>query len=245
MKDKENRIEIFNADGSIKSKEEFLNDVEAAYDEVSKIVKEETSNLPDTYFGAITDSEYQIDVESTLETFDFTERTIYLTNEITSEIAVSIFEIIRFWNKVDTEDETPVEERYPIKIFINTPGGDLDAVFSIISAIKASETPVHTYNIGTAYSGGFFICICGHKRYALSHTAFMFHEGAAMDGGDAHKFLQRMEFYKFQLARLKTVVLNNTKITNDLYDEHKKDDWFMDQDDAKKYGVIDEIIEKL
>ena len=73
-----NRIEIFNEDGTMKSKEEFLSDVEAAYDEMSKAANT-LSTLPETYFGAITCPECQIDVESTLETFDFTERTIYLT----------------------------------------------------------------------------------------------------------------------------------------------------------------------
>lgn len=245
MKEAESRIEIFNEDGTLKDKEVFLNDVAKAYDEVSNTLSKDTLNLPETYFGAITSPDCQIDVEATLETFDFTERTIYLTEEIKPELAVSIFEIIRFWNKVDKEDEIPVEEREPIKIYINTPGGDLDGVFSIISAIQASVTPVYTYNIGTAYSGGFFICIAGHKRFALSHTSFMFHEGAAMDGGDAHKFFQHVDFYRYQLTRLKAHVLNRTKITSDVYEEHKKDDWFLDQDDAKKYGVIDEIIEKL
>lgn len=245
MAEKEGRIEIFNADGSLKSKEDFMSAVESFYDDAAATLKEEGLGIPDTYFGILTDPECQIDVESTLETFDFTERTIYLTEEIKPELAVSIFEIIRFWNKVDKEDEIPVEEREPIKIYINTPGGDLDGVLSIISAIQASVTPVYTYNIGTAYSGGFFICIAGHKRFALSHTSFMFHEGAAMDGGDAHKFFQHVDFYRYQLTRLKAHVLNSTKITSDLYEEHKKDDWFLDQDDAKKLGVIDEVIEKL
>lgn len=245
MVEKEGRIEIFNADGSLKSKEDFMSAVENFYDDAAATLKEEGLGIPDTYFGILTDPECQIDVESTLETFDFTERTIYLTEEIKPEMAVSIFEIIRFWNKVDKEDEIPIEEREPIKIYINTPGGDLDGVLSIISAIQASVTPVYTYNIGTAYSGGFFICIAGHKRFALSHTSFMFHEGAAMDGGDAHKFFQHVDFYRYQLTRLKAHVLNCTKITSDLYEEHKKDDWFLDQDDAKKLGVIDEVIEKL
>lgn len=245
MVEKEGRIEIFNADGSLKSKEDFMSAVENFYDDAAATLKEEGLEIPDTYFGILTDPECQIDVESTLETFDFTERTIYLTEKIEPEMAVSIFEIIRFWNKVDKEDKIPIEEREPIKIYINTPGGDLDGVLSIISAIQASVTPVYTYNIGTAYSGGFFICIAGHKRFALSHTSFMFHEGAAMDGGDAHKFFQHVDFYRYQLTRLKAHVLNCTKITSDLYEEHKKDDWFLDQDDAKKLGVIDEVIEKL
>ena len=253
MKKKEEQpigaIGLTNKDGSLKDKKDFMKEMEKLYEMVSEEYDDKDEEKEDfsdiSYFSVITDPECAIDVESTLETFDFTERTIYLTEEIKPELAVSIFEIIRFWNKVDSEDEVPVEEREPIKLYINTPGGDLDGVLSIISAIKASRTPVYTYNIGTAYSGGFFICIAGHKRYALSHTSFMFHEGAVMDGGDAHKFFQHVDFYRYQLTRLKAHVINSTNITSDIYEEHKKDDWFMDQDDAKKYGVIDEIIEKL
>ena len=132
MVEKEDRIEIFNADGSLKSKEDFMATVESLYDDAAASLKGNSLGIPDTYFGILTDPECQIDVESTLETFDFTERTIYLTEEIKPEMAVSIFEIIRFWNKVDKEDEIPIEEREPIKIYINTPGGDLDGVLSII-----------------------------------------------------------------------------------------------------------------
>lgn len=242
-------ISILNEDGSLKSKEQFLEDITKLYEKAEKEYKDlENANKDNentSYFDLITDPEIQIDVEQTLETFEFVERTIYLTNEIKTEHANSIFEVIRFWNKVDEEDDIPIEERDPIKIYINTPGGDIDAVFSIISAIKASKTPVHTITIGTGYSGGFFIGICGHKRYGLAHTSYLFHEGAAMDGGDAHKFLQRMEFYKLQLARLKQITLDNTKISNDEYEAHRKDDWFMDPHDAIKYGVIDEIIETI
>jgi ATP-dependent Clp protease protease subunit len=247
MTEKTKGIAIFNEDGTIKDKKEFLKTVEELYDSVSEEINEteEDNEIYDSYFNLITDPEAVIDVESTLETFDFTERTIYITDEIKPALANSIFEIIRFWNKVDNEDEIPIEERNPINIYINTPGGDIDAVFSIISSIKASKTPVHTITIGTGYSGGFFIGICGHKRFGLAHTSYLFHEGAAMDGGDAHKFLQRMEFYKLQLARLKQITLDNTHITNDEYEAHRKDDWFMDPHDAIKYGVIDEIIETL
>ena len=90
-------VDIFNEDGSLKSKEDFLKTFDKAYDEIAEEIKGTEVGLPDTYFGILTDPECQIDVESTLETFDFTERTIYLTEEIKPELAVSIFEIIRFW----------------------------------------------------------------------------------------------------------------------------------------------------
>ena len=65
-----------------------------------------------------------------------------------------------------------------------------------------------------------------------------------MDGGDAHKFIQRTDFYKKQLARLKKLVIDNTKISSEQYDEYRKDDWFMEPEDALKYGVIDEIVKE-
>jgi ATP-dependent Clp protease protease subunit len=235
------QIAFMNEDGTIKSKEDFLKDVEEIYDEFKDAI-EDNSKEPST-FETLVDPENQIDAESVLQTYDFMDRSVFITNELTMDHANSVFEILKFWNNVDEMDEVPEEERKPICIYINTPGGDLDAVFSIISSIKVSKTPVYTYTIGTAYSGGFFIGICGHKRFGFPYSSFMFHEGSAMDGGDAHKFIQRVEFYKAQLARLKKVVLENTKITPDEYSERKNNDWFMDPEEAIRYGVIDEIVD--
>lgn len=234
----ENMIEIFNENGELKSREQFLKEMELVYDSIGEEINQ-------GLFDEVTNPETQIEVEPTLETFDFLERSVYLTEEITPDHANSVFEMIKFWNKIDETEQVPIEERKPIQIYINTPGGDLNAVFSIISSIKISKTPVHTINIGTAYSGGFFICLVGHKRYGLRDTSFMFHEGAAMDEGDSHKILQHIEFYKHQLVRLKDIVISNSKITDEEYEKHKKDDWFMSAEDAITNGVIDEIIETI
>lgn len=240
----ENRIELLNKDGSIKSKEEFLKGVESIYEEMVEAYEEEELKNK-TAFDLISDPELLIDVEGTLQSFDFRERSIFLTEEITQDHANSVFEMIKFWNTVDEMDEVPAEEREPIKVYINTPGGDLDATFSIISSIKISKTPVHTITIGTGYSGGFFIGICGHKRFGYPYSSYLFHEGSSMDGGDAHKFIQRADFYKKQLCRLKNIVMNNTKITPQEYEKYRKDDWFMEPTDALKYGVIDEILNEI
>ena len=86
--------------------------------------------------------------------------------EIDALVGDSVDSYIRFFNKQDDEDNIPIEERKPIKIFIDSPGGDLVATFTMINAIKLSKTPVYTINIGAAYSGGFFIFLAGHKRFA-------------------------------------------------------------------------------
>lgn len=57
MVEKEGRIEIFNADGSLKSKEDFMSAVENFYDDAAATLKEEGLGIPDTYFGILTDPE--------------------------------------------------------------------------------------------------------------------------------------------------------------------------------------------
>lgn len=235
------QIAFMKDDGTMKSKEEFLKDVEGVYDEFKNSIQEMEEEV--SSFDMLTNPEAQIDVEAVLQTYDFMDRSVFLTDEIDMSHANSVFEIIKFWNNIDEMDEVPVEERKPIRIYINSPGGDLDATFSIISSIKISKTPVHTYTIGTAYSGGFFIAIAGHKRFGFPYSSYLFHEGSAMDGGDAHKFIQRVDFYKAQLKRLKNIVIDNTKIDSELYEKVRPDDWFMDPQEALKYGVIDAIVE--
>lgn len=235
---KENQIEIMNENGEIKSKEEFLNEIEKLYDEVSETIE----NNKESVLDMITNPENLVDVDASLQTYDFLDRSIFLTEEIDHSHADSVFEMIKFWNNIDEINEVAIEERQPIKIYINTPGGDLDATFSIISSIKISKTPIYTITTGTGYSGGFFIGICGHKKFGLPYSSFLFHEGSSMDGGDAHKFIQKAEFYKAQLNRLKKIVTSNTKITNKMYERIKKDDWFMESEEALEYGVIDKIV---
>ena len=46
-----------------------------------------------------------------------------------------------------------------------------------------------------------------------------------------------------QLKKIKQIVINSTKITEDDYESHRKDDWFFSVEDALRYGIIDEIIE--
>ena len=79
--------------------------------------------------------ECQINADEVLETFSFLNRSLYLCTEITHEHAIAFSDAIKFWNEMDNLDNIPIEERDPIKIYIDSPGGDLDATFSIIDSI--------------------------------------------------------------------------------------------------------------
>ena len=153
---------------------------------------------------------------------------------------------IRYWNMKDEEAGIPVEERQPIKVYIDSNGGCLDDTLTMIDAISMSKTPVWTICVGNAYSGGFFTGItkCA-RRLAYPHASFMFHEGSTSTGGDAHKFRNYAEFYEKELEQLKAHVLKNTKISEEKYESIKRDDFWLTAEEAIEYGVIDEITEEL
>ena len=237
MQNEEMLFEIFDEKGNLKNKEDVMKDFEALYDSLSEEKKKENN-----FIGNITNPDSLIDIDASLDTFNFLERTIYITDEITQEMANSFYSMIVFWKKADEVEEIDPNNRKPIKVYINTPGGDLNAVFTMIDAIKLSLTPVHTIVTGNAYSGGFFIAIMGHERFCTPNSSYLFHEGSITDGGDAGKIRNRMEFYWKQLDRLKEIVIENTKITEKEYEKRKNEDWQMWADEAIKYGIADEII---
>lgn len=190
--------------------------------------------------------------EKELKSFDqlvdhyqsFNDRNIVI-GEIGYEIAVAVDSIIRFWNKVDEEAGLAVEERKPIKIYLHSPGGFLTSTFTMIDAIKMSKTPVYTIAMGETYSGGFFTFLAGHKKFAYPHASFLYHEGATANGGDANKFRNFAKFYEVQLEQLRQVVLDNSSISEEEYEKHIKDDWWLTAEEAVKYGIADEILTEL
>ena len=170
------------------------------------------------------------------------DRHLYVA-DIESGIGSTIDSMIRFWNKRDEEEGLNIEERKPIKIYIDSCGGSLTDAFTIIDSIRMSKTPVITIATGCAYSAGFFIFISGHKRIAYPHASFLYHEGSATNGGTASQFRNFADFYDIQLTQLKQIVLRYTDIDEDEYNKHKKDDWWMTAEDAINYGIADEIAE--
>lgn len=170
-------------------------------------------------------------------------RELYVAG-IADDMAGGLEAMIRFYNRCDEQDNIPVEDRIPIKLFIDSPGGDLTGAYTIINAIELSKTPVWTINIGCAYSAGFFIFIAGHYRIAYPLSSFLYHEGSCVMGGDAHKFRNQADFYKKQLDQLKAHTLKYTKLTEEDYERILKDDYWLTAPEAMEKGIVDEITTK-
>jgi ATP-dependent Clp protease protease subunit len=173
-----------------------------------------------------------------------TDRHIYL-GDIVPGTGSDIDSRIRFWNQLDDEEGLSVEERKPIKIYIDSCGGSLVDTFTMIDSISMSRTPVYTICTGAAYSGGFFTFIAGHKRLAYPLSSFLYHEGATGTSADAGKFRNFAAFYEKQLKQLKDIVLKYTTITEEQYEKHIKDDWWFTAEEALEYGICDIVSEAL
>jgi len=191
--------------------------------------------------------EFSKEMVYTPETFDekvfldhLKEREIILNNVVDDMIIETcIMQILR----INKEDEIIIpEKRKPIKIYINTNGGDIDVGLVLCNVIQQSSTPVHTIALGKAYSMGGLVLIAGHKRFAYEFTSILIHDGSLGIGGSTKKVKETMNFYNEMENRIKKFILDNTKYTEELYDEKYGSEFFMYAQQAKELGIIDIII---
>lgn len=176
---------------------------------------------------------------------DASNRNLYIMGDINADTGVAVENMIRFYNQADKQFNITKEDRIPIKIWINSYGGDLQAALTTCDAINLSETPIYTINQGQAASAAALIFLAGHKRIAFPKSYLMIHEGSiGVSQIDAHKFQAMSDFYKVQRALLKKIIMEYTGMSEEDYTSHAKDDWWMDVNDAMKYNMIDMVIDK-
>lgn len=161
-------------------------------------------------------------------------------NDIITDCMIDVPLYIINWNKEDAD--VPIEERKPIKIFINTNGGDLSMTMLTASVIALSKTPVITIGMGRAYSGGALLLMSGHKRLIFDSTSVLIHDGSSGAIGDTGKVLDSLEFTKDSEDRVIQFILSHTRITSELMKENYRRDWYMFSEDVIYYGVADKII---
>lgn len=175
------------------------------------------------------------------------ERELLINDKVDDALIEDIVLKIRAINLEDDEIEMDSKiykrEMAPIHIFINSCGGDADPMFSVISAIESSKTPIYTYCLGKAYSAGFLIFLAGHQRFAQKYSRFMYHQlGFNAPHQDLQSHEETIEFEKETQRIVEALTLSRTKIPKKKLDEIKKSkvDWYMFAAEAKTYGIFSE-----
>ena len=162
------------------------------------------------------------------------------------EIDESVLEIQRSIIAINIADkDIPIEDRLPIKIYLDTPGGLLSETMSLATIMIMSKTPVITVNIAEAYSGGCLLLLAGHKRYALPYAKAMLHTGSGGTVGTYEQTEQAQKNYKKQIDEMGSYVLERSGMDEKLYKRNKSKDWYMDSTEQKTYGIIHDVVTSL
>ena len=163
---------------------------------------------------------------------------------VNSQIDDSLLDLVKMIIKCNREDKgIAVEDRKPIKVFIDSPGGDVLALWTTIKAIEISKTPVYTINYCTAYSAAGDLLAAGHKRFALPGTTVMIHSGSCMYGGTVEQAESMKKYFDGLGKKLTDYFLAHTNVNPKTFKKKAPVDWYFDECEALESGIIDEIIE--
>lgn len=182
---------------------------------------------------------------------DPTLRDYYLDEQnrvfwVDSTINENLLDLVKLIIKCNKEDNgLSTEERKPIKVYIDSPGGDVCSLWTTINAIEISKTPVHTINYCSAMSAAADLLAAGHKRYALPGTSVMVHSGSCVYGGTVEQAENMKKHFDKLGKKITDYFLAHTKIEPKVYKKKAPMDWFMDEKEALENGVVDEIITDL
>jgi len=134
-----------------------------------------------------------------------------------------------------------------IHIYINTPGGSVTSGLAIYDTMQFVKPTVNTYCVGQATSMGAVLLAAGTagRRYALPHARIMIHQPwGGVQGAAADISIQAQEILRLR-AKLEEILAKHTKQTIDKIKKDSDRDFFMSADEAKAYGIVDEVIESI
>ena len=145
------------------------------------------------------------------------------------------------YNREDTGKD--IEDRQPIILYINCPGGDMNEGFALIGAMEASRTPIYTVNLGRWASMAFLIGIAGDKRFTLPYSTFLMHDGWFGAEGSTNKVIDTATFFdRYEKEVIKKHVIKHSNMKARDYNKLRKNEYYMLPKEALGWSFVDKII---
>lgn len=166
------------------------------------------------------------------------ERIIFVSGTVESEMANLIIAQMLFLQSEDPKKD--------ITLYVNTPGGAVNAGLAIIDTMNFIKPDVSTICVGTAASMGAMILSAGKKgkRYILENAEVMIHQ----PWGGAEGQASDIEITAKHIIKTKKILLEMlAQNTGQKLDKIEKDadrDYWMDSKDSVKYGIVDKVLKK-
>jgi len=166
------------------------------------------------------------------------ERIIFVTGVIEDHVASLITAQLLF-----LEAENPKKE---ISMYINSPGGVVTSGMAIYDTMQFVRPPVATLCIGQAASMGSLLLCAGEKgmRYSLPNSRIMLHQPSGGFQGQASDIERHAEDIIKMKRRLNDIYVHHTGQDYETIEKTLDRDYFMSAEDARKFGLVDEVIAK-
>ncbi|HSK93974.1 MAG TPA: ATP-dependent Clp endopeptidase proteolytic subunit ClpP [Candidatus Angelobacter sp.] len=165
------------------------------------------------------------------------DRIIFLGDAIEDHVANLIIAQLLFLESEDPEKD--------IQLYINSPGGVVTSGMAIYDTMQYLRAPVSTICIGQAASMGAVLLAAGAtgKRYALPNSRIMIHQGSGGFRGNTPDVEIQMREMMHLTDRLMQILADHTGQDFEKVKRDSERDKFMSAEEAKEYGLIDEVFE--
>ena len=166
------------------------------------------------------------------------ERIIFLDTEVNDASASLVVAQMLFLEAEDPDKD--------IMLYIDSPGGSVTAGMAIYDTMQYIKCPVSTIAIGLAASMGAFLLAAGEKgkRFALPNAEVMIHQPLGGAQGQATDVKIRTEWLLKTKEKLNKILSERTGQTLEQIEKDTDRDNFMSAEEAKNYGLIDQVITK-
>jgi len=164
------------------------------------------------------------------------ERIIFIGTAIDDNVANLIIAQMLFLQKEDTNKE--------INVYINSPGGSVSAGMAIYDTMQFLKPDVATYCVGQASSMGALLLCAGTKgkRFALPNSRIMIHQPWGGIQGPAEDISRHAKEILKLRDTINEILAHHTKQPLEKIQKDTDRDYFMSAEEAKEYGIVDEVI---
>jgi len=182
--------------------------------------------------------QYQRTREMSIEEMLLENRIIFLPGPIVERSASVAIMRLLYLESIKKDQE--------ISLYINSPGGLVDQTLAIYDTIRFLGCEVSTYCIGQAVSGAAIVLMAGAKgkRFILPHAKVMLHQPYGGITGQAEDIKIQAEEVLRDKERLNRIVAECTGQDYKTVCEYTERDRYMNADEAKAFGIVDEVLKE-
>jgi ATP-dependent Clp endopeptidase proteolytic subunit ClpP len=180
---------------------------------------------------------------------DYNNNEYFLYSDISIQSVMNLLKFIKNAEKrwksflADYDDLIENAQPKPLKIYINSNGGEIFAAIPLIDAIKNCSIPVHTYIEGIAASAASLISMAGHKRFITKNSFMLIHELRTGVEGKYSDIMDEKENCDKLMGVIKKIYMERTdgKLTKQFLDKTLKRDILLSAEECLEHGLVDLI----